>query len=50
MLFGKVVVKKNILKLQGVLKSEVLVAPPLKFDHVRMGKVQLEVTENSVHA
>ena len=34
--------------MQSVLKSGVLVAPPLHFDHVRERRVQLEVTENSV--
>ena len=35
--------------MQSVLKSGVLVAPPPTFDHVRFLRVQLEVTENSVH-
>ena len=33
--------------MRGVLKSEVLVALPPRFDHVRMCRVQLEVTEAS---
>ena len=35
--------------MQSVLKSGVLVAAPLHFDHVHVCSVQLKVTENSVH-